>query len=73
MIPAGTDSIFEWGDAVAIKEYERAKVYGEMEAETVLHEGELRVLANGWVELPTGRLISPNAIHHVDPVASEPE
>ncbi|GGL48348.1 hypothetical protein [Halocalculus aciditolerans] len=48
--------------------YDDAVVYGDRESETVLHEGEVRVLANGWVELPTGRLLSPDAVHHVDPV-----
>lgn len=47
-------------------EYDRAVVYGDMEGETVLHEGAVRILANGWVELPNGRLLSPEAVHHVD-------
>ena len=34
--------------------------------ETVLHEGPATVRANGWVELPSGRLLSPSAVHHVD-------
>jgi hypothetical protein len=44
-------------------------VYGDIDKETILHEGSLRVLANGWVELPTGRLLSPDAVHHIDPVS----
>jgi len=24
------------------------------------------VRANGWVELPSGRLLSPSAVHHLD-------
>ncbi|AEM57288.1 MULTISPECIES: hypothetical protein [Haloarcula] len=57
-----------WGDAVEqfVKEYESAIVYADIEQETVLHEGAVRVLANGWVELPTGRLLSPDAVHHID-------
>ncbi|WP_146418108.1 hypothetical protein ACNO8S_07950 [Haloarcula sp. KBTZ06] len=57
-----------WGDAVEqfVKEYESAIVYADIEQETVLHEGAVRVLANGWVELPTGRLLSPEAVHHID-------
>lgn len=47
-------------------EYGDAVVYADREGETVLHEGALRVLANGWVELPSGRLLSPEAVHHVD-------
>jgi len=47
--------------------YSNAVVYGDYDGETVLHEGEVRVLANGWVEIPTGRLLSPDAVHHIDP------
>jgi hypothetical protein len=43
-----------------------AVVYGDAENETVLHEGPIRILPNGWVEVPSGRLISPNAVHHID-------
>lgn len=49
-----------------VKEYDHAVIYGDVESETVLHEGSVRVLANGWVELPTGRLLSPAAVHHID-------
>ena len=57
-----------WGEAVEnfVRERDDAIVYGDMEQESILHEGEIRILANGWVELPTGRLLSPNAIHHID-------
>ncbi|WP_312908679.1 hypothetical protein [Natronosalvus caseinilyticus] len=48
------------------REYQDAVVYGDLEQETILHEGDVRLLANGWVELPTGRLLSPNAVHHID-------
>ena len=47
------------------REYGNAVVYGD--AETVLHEGAVRLLPNGWVELPTGRLLSPKTVHHIDP------
>ncbi|MFC3959453.1 hypothetical protein [Halovivax cerinus] len=50
-----------------VRTYENALVYGDMDGETVLHEGPVRVLANGWVSLPSGRLLSPDAVHHVDP------
>ncbi|MEF8781182.1 MAG: hypothetical protein V5A46_10935 [Haloferacaceae archaeon] len=53
------------------REYENAVVYADLEAETILHEGKLRILASGWVELPTGRLLSPEAVHHVDVHPSE--
>ncbi|AUG47487.1 hypothetical protein BVU17_08140 [Haloarcula taiwanensis] len=57
-----------WGEAVEqfVKEHKSAIVYADIEQETVLHEGAVRVLANGWVELPTGRLLSPDAVHHID-------
>ncbi|MDJ1432012.1 hypothetical protein [Halostagnicola sp. A-GB9-2] len=48
------------------QEYEDAVVYGDIDGETVLHEGRVRILANGWVKLPTGRLLSPEAVHHID-------
>ncbi|WP_345780881.1 hypothetical protein [Halalkaliarchaeum sp. AArc-CO] len=38
----------------------------------LLHEGDVRLLANGWVELPTGRLLSPEAVHHIDRKSEEP-
>jgi hypothetical protein len=50
------------------RQYEDAVVYGDAAEESVLHEGEVRVCANGWVELPTGRLLSPEAVHHIDRV-----
>lgn len=53
------------------REYEDVVVYGDGDAETVLHEGPIRLLANGWVELPSGRLLSPEAVHHVDPKHGE--
>ena len=57
-----------WGDAMDqfVQEYENAIVYADIDQETVLHEGQVRVLANGWVELPTERLLSPDAVHHID-------
>lgn len=57
-----------WGEAVDhfVQEHDHAVVYGDMEGETVLHEGAIRILANGWVKLPTGRLLSPSAVHHID-------
>ncbi len=48
-------------------EYDDVVVYGDREGETVLHEGAIRIRANGWVELPSGRLLSPEAVHHIDP------
>jgi len=41
-------------------------VYADSDGETVLHEGPATVRANGWVELPSGRLLSPSAVHHID-------
>ncbi len=57
---------------VLVTEYETAVVYADRTNDTVLHEGAVRILANGWVELPTGRLLSPQAVHHVD-IHSESE
>ena len=45
-------------------EYDAAVVYDDVG--TVVHEGAVLIRANGWVELPTGRLLSPTAIHHID-------
>jgi hypothetical protein len=57
-----------WGDIdeMFTEEYRNAVVYADFDQETVLHEGAVRLLANGWVELPTGRLLSPDAVHHID-------
>jgi hypothetical protein len=41
-------------------------VYADADGGTVLHEGAATVRANGWVELPSGRLLSPSAVHHLD-------
>lgn len=57
--------LFERAD-VFEREYQNVVVYGDIEAETILHEGSARILANGWVELPTDRLLSPEAVHHID-------
>ena len=53
------------------REYDDAVVYGDADKEQVLHEGPARVLPNGWVEVPSGRLFSPEAVHHVDPGSPE--
>ncbi|MBX0296367.1 hypothetical protein [Haloarcula nitratireducens] len=57
-----------WGDALedVVQEYADAVVYADADQEVVLHEGAVRVLANGWVKLPTNRLLSPSAVHHID-------
>jgi len=57
-----------WGELADafVTEYADAVVYADREGETVLHEGACRVLANGWVDLPTDRLLSPDAVHHID-------
>nr|WP_267641715.1 hypothetical protein [Haloarchaeobius amylolyticus] len=46
--------------------YDDAVVYADRESEVVLHEGAVRIRGDGWVELPTGRLLSPEAVHHID-------
>ena len=63
-----TDSLWdEVADSLVVGRT-NAVVYADFDQDTVLHEGELRLHANGWVELPSGRLLSPAAIHHVDPL-----
>ena len=52
-------------------DYESVVVYGDVDGETVLYEGPATVRANGWIELPSGRLLSPESVHHVDPVPEE--
>lgn len=47
-------------------DYDAVVVYAA-DGETVIHEGPARIRADGWVELPGGRLLSPGAVHHVDP------
>lgn len=56
-----------WNELTALLAEERrdAVVYADA-GETVLHRGDVRVLANGWVELPSGRLISPQTVHHIE-------
>jgi hypothetical protein len=61
-----TDSLWEYLTELFEQEYEDAVVYADVEQETVLHEGPVRMLATGWVELPSGRLLSPAAVHHID-------
>lgn len=63
---ASTDSVWETVADRFENEYRDAVVYADFDQETVLHEGTVRVLANGWVELPSGRLLSPEAVHHID-------
>jgi len=46
--------------------YDSAVVYADTDGETILHEGPVRIKANGWLELPSGRLLSPESVHHVD-------
>ena len=48
------------------KKHRDAAVYADFEQETLLYEGDVRLLTNGWVELPSGRLLSPEAVHHID-------
>lgn len=64
MFPISTESPLEAIELV-VTDHENAVVYGD--PDTVLHEGPVRLLVNGWLELPSGRLLSPQAVHHVDP------
>ncbi|WP_336361195.1 hypothetical protein [Haladaptatus sp. ZSTT2] len=47
-------------------EYDDVIIYGDEEKSMILHEGPAHIRANGWVEVPEGRLLSPNAVHHID-------
>lgn len=47
-------------------EYDEVVLYADREGQTVLHEGSVRMRGDGWLELPTGRLLSPEAVHHID-------
>ena len=53
-------------DEAFVQECPNAVVYSDREQETILHEGAVRLPPNGWVELPSGRFLSPNAVHHID-------
>jgi len=61
-----TDPAWSDIDEAFVQEYQSAVVYSDREQETTLHEGTVRLLPHGWVELPSGRLLSPNAVHHID-------
>lgn len=67
------DSVWETLVDLFENQYRNAVVYADFEQETILYEGELRVLANGWVELPSGRLLSPEAVHHIDTETGQAE
>ena len=54
-----------------VDDYQSVVVYGDLDGEIVLHEGPATIRANGWVELPSGRLLSPEAVHHVDTYPGE--
>ena len=62
-----TTSVWDDLGESRVIEYEDATVYGDFEQDQVLHQGTIRVLPNSWVALPTGRLLSPEAVHHIDP------
>lgn len=46
--------------------YDDVVVYADRDSETVLYEGPIRMRGDGWLELPSGRLVSPDAVHHID-------
>jgi hypothetical protein len=49
-----------------LDERDSVVIYADADSETILHEGPATIRGNGWVELPSGRLLSPSAIHHID-------
>ncbi|MFC6964463.1 hypothetical protein ACFQL7_24500 [Halocatena marina] len=62
--PVSTDSFVPEAIRDAFREifehqYDDVVVYGDRENDVVLHEGPVRMRGDGWLELPTGRLISP--------------
>lgn len=63
-----TESVFDAIEDPRVLEYEHAVVYGDADREQLLHEGAIRLLPNGWIALPSDRLLSPDAVHHVDRV-----
>lgn len=70
MVVSTTSVWDEVADEIAeglVIEYEDSTVYGDFEQDQVLHRGKVRVLPNSWVALPTGRLLSLEAVHHIDP------
>jgi hypothetical protein len=62
-----TESAWEEIADESARTYDHAVVYADRDQEVVLHEGAVRLLLNGWLELPSGRLLSPDAVHHIDP------
>lgn len=63
---APAEPMVEAFEELFVEDHERVVVYADAADETVLHDGAATVRANGWVALPTGRLLSPTAIHHID-------
>ncbi|WP_231188609.1 hypothetical protein [Haladaptatus sp. DYF46] len=63
---APDDAFKEFAEEFFEKEYKDVVIYGDFDEDEVLHEGPIRIQANGWIELPAGRLISPTAIHHLN-------
>lgn len=61
-----TESVFDWAEDAQAIAYDNAIVYGDADQSDVLHEGPIRLLSNGWIVLPSDRLLSPRAVHHVD-------
>jgi hypothetical protein len=53
--------------------YRDVVIYDERDAEDPLYEGPIVVHANGWIELEGNRLLSPDAVHHIDVYDDETE
>ena len=54
-----------------VTEYDDADVYGGPDPGSVFHAWAARLLADGRVALPSGRSLSPSAVHHADPAPPE--
>ncbi|AFZ71631.1 hypothetical protein [Natronobacterium gregoryi] len=78
MAPISRGSIFE-GELVPddldpiTRAYRNVVIYTDADSEDVLYEGPIIVHPNGWLELEGNRLLSPNAVHHVDIYDDETE
>ncbi|THE63704.1 hypothetical protein D8Y22_18010 [Salinadaptatus halalkaliphilus] len=46
--------------------YRDVVIYDAADAEEPLYEDPIVAHANGWIELEGNRLLSPQAIHHID-------
>ena len=65
-ILASADTIVDTLWTISEDERDSVVVYADAAGGTVLHKGPATIRADEWIELPSGRLLSPAAVHHVD-------